>query len=137
MNAEIAPLLKRIKAQVPDLRLVILFGSFACSRQRQDSDIDLAFAATRPFEGRALFDLKLDMQNSGFRGVDLVDLAAADVSLILKHDIITTGLTIFEANDSVRSEFEAQIFRDYQDFIYRRRDIEVALTLRLAAYAHE
>jgi uncharacterized protein len=136
MNCEIATLLKVLKDQVPGLRLVMLFGSFADDRQRPNSDIDIAFAAKRPLDSRALFDLKLDLQTVGARRVDLIDLGDAAVSLILKHEIIATGKAIFEADNYVLSEYEGPIFRDYHDFIYRRREIDNALTQRLSAYAN-
>ena len=37
MNSLIEPLVQKLKAQVPDLRLVMLFGSFSAGCQRDDS----------------------------------------------------------------------------------------------------
>ena len=136
MNPLITPLIQKLKAHVPDLRLIMLFGSFAAGRQRGDSDIDLAFAAIRPLESRALFDLKMEMQVDCPRSVDLVDLANDRVSIILKYEIIQTGQALFETDNFVLSEFEARIMRDHGDLKYRRRDIEDDISKRLRAYAH-
>lgn len=136
MTSLIEPLIIKLKTLVPNLRLVMLFGSFATDFQRDDSDIDLAFAALRPLDSRALFDLKMALQVGCPRSVDLVDLANEQVSLILKHEIIKTGRAIFEADDTVLSEFEARILRDHGDLIFRRRDIEDEISARLRAYSH-
>ena len=137
MNPLVASLVEKLKTYVPDLRLVMLFGSFAAGCQRDDSDIDLAFAATHPLNNHALFDLKMEMQVGCPRSVDLVDLANETVSIILKYEIITTGQMMFEKDDSVGSEFETRIMRDHADLIYRRRDIEDDISQRLRAYAHD
>jgi uncharacterized protein len=136
MNSEILRLLEDLKANVPGLRLVIVFGSHASGRAREDSDIDMAFAAERPLEAGALFDLKMHAQCKVSSPVDLIDLANSNLSVLLKHEIITTGQPIFERDQTVLSEFEARILRDYHDFMYRRRDIDGALVERLGRYAN-
>lgn len=136
MDPSIAVILEVLKTQVTDLRLVVLFGSFASGHQRHDSDIDIGFAATRGLEGRTLFDLKLTIQAQCERNVDLIDLTNPNISIVLKHEVISTGVVIFESNDSIMSEFQARILRDYEDFMYRRRSLDNALANRLGAYAH-
>ncbi len=136
MHPDVTPLIRKLVTQVPDLKLVIVFGSFADGSQRHGSDIDLAFAAARPLKNRALYDLTLDLQTGCDRRVDLVDLANADLSIILKYEIVTSGKVVFEADNCSVSEHHARIFRDYQDFRYRRADLEQDLSDRLKAYAN-
>jgi uncharacterized protein len=135
MNLQSHALVESLKQHTPDLRLVILFGSFASGHQRDDSDIDLAIAALRPLDPTKLFDIKMTLQEASGRTVDLVDLNNADVSIVLKNEAIIFGKLLFAADETVFSEIEAPIRREAEDFLFRRRDLETHLAERMRAYA--
>jgi predicted nucleotidyltransferase len=135
MDAKITSLVKILLQEEADVYLVILFGSFAANTQHDESDIDLAIATSRPLSASRLFDLKLTLQAGCDRDVDLVDLNNSGVSIILKNDIITKGKLLYAVDKVAFSQIEAPIRREAEDFLYRRRDLELQLQKRLMAHA--
>lgn len=135
MSSQIEALVECVKLHVHDLRLVMLFGSFASGRQRHDSDIDLAFAAARPLNAEALLDLKLTLQEACNRALDLVDLNAPSVSIVLKNEVIKFGRILYAADGTAFSEVEGPIRREAEDFLFRRRDLDSHFLKQLRDYA--
>lgn len=135
MKEQIDHLVETLKQQLDNLNLVILFGSFATGHQHVDSDIDLAIGCDRPLTPRELFDLTLALQADCNQIVDLVDLRNADVSVVLKNEIMTRGKVVYAVDPDIVSSFEGPIRREAEDFLLRRRDLDEHLVKRLRTYA--
>lgn len=72
----------------PQLVLAVLFGSVAAGRQRPDSDVDVAVAATRAITAPEKIALVESLAEQTGRPIDLVDLHSAGEPLlgqILRH----------------------------------------------------
>lgn len=83
-------------APFPDLELVILFGSIASGRARDDSDIDVAVQAVRPLTAEQRMTLLEAIALAFDRPVDVIDLATVGEPLL--NQIVTTGLRVRGSN---------------------------------------
>ena len=110
-----------IKAAIPDVRLVYLFGSEARGYAVADSDIDIAFWAIKPIDSVKRWNLEQDIASIFNRDVDLVDLAA--VGDLLRKEVIEHGIRLFGDPDEAML-FEIRVIKDYQDYKLRVKDIE-------------
>lgn len=97
---------KLTKALKPDF--VILFGSFAQNRLREDSDVDLAYYSSRKLTDYNRFLLSGELADLCGRDVDLVDLKEIDT--IFAAQIFSTGILLSCQNES---EFIKQRMRVY------------------------
>ena len=66
-----------LRAHLPQLDAVILFGSLATGHARADSDADLAVFGAAPYAAVQLFDARMAAEAVLRRTVDLVDLRRA------------------------------------------------------------
>lgn len=128
MSLDLAPALELLRARVPGLVSVYLFGSHAAGLARADSDVDLAIFAGRPLPREQIVELSLDLATLLRRDVDLVDLGAANT--ILQMQAIGEGRLV-EARDAYAAAlFELRVMRDYQDLKQRRAAIEADIVRR-------
>jgi predicted nucleotidyltransferase len=88
-----------VRAVLPEVQALILFGSRAEGGDRPDSDLDLAVLLPEPADVVALWEAgeaiarKLDVD------VDLIDLRRA--STVLQYQIVTTGRRLLaEGNEA-------------------------------------
>jgi uncharacterized protein len=93
---------------IPDLRLVVLFGSVARDRARSDSDIDLAVQCDGPADLDVLY-LAI-APRLGTDRLDLIDVRRAGP--LLRMAVARTGRPLFER--------EAGAFREFQSLASRR-----------------
>jgi predicted nucleotidyltransferase len=123
----LAERLRGLRESVPDLELVVLFGSTATGRARPSSDLDLAVLCEGPADLDALY-----MALAGrFRTdrLDLVDLRRAGP--ILAFQVARAGLVLFERSAGVFRQFQSLASRRYADTRWlreaQRRAIQVFL----------
>jgi predicted nucleotidyltransferase len=96
---------------MPDLRLLVLFGSLARGRARSESDIDVAVQCDGPADLDALY---LAMApRFGTDRLDLVDIRRAGP--ILAMAVARTGRPLFEREPGAFREFQSLASRRYCD----------------------
>ena len=96
---------------MPDLRLLVLFGSLARGRTRSESDIDVAVQCDGPADLDALY---LAMApRFGTDRLDLIDIRRAGP--ILAMAVARTGRPLFEREPGAFREFQSLASRRYCD----------------------
>ena len=96
--------LRRLAADEPGLRLLVLFGSRARGDHRNASDWDFGYIAGTNFD---LLTARLRLcEFLETDDVDLVDLARAGA--VLRHRVAAEGLCIFEASRDEFAEFQIE-----------------------------
>jgi predicted nucleotidyltransferase len=96
---------------MPDLRLLVLFGSLARGRTRSESDIDVAVQCDGPADLDAVY---LAMApRFGTDRLDLVDIRRAGP--ILAMAVARTGRPLFEREPGAFREFQSLASRRYCD----------------------
>jgi predicted nucleotidyltransferase len=96
---------------MPDLRLLVLFGSLARGRARSESDIDGAVQCDGPADLDALY---LAMApRFGTDRLDLIDIRRAGP--ILAMAVARTGRPLFEREPGAFREFQSLASRRYCD----------------------
>ena len=113
--------LGHLRAALPGLQALYLFGSAASGEARPGSDLDLALLADRPLAADERFDLEQDLALLLGREVDLVDLLAA--STVMRMQVISTGRLLWEANRYRRELFEVTVYSAYARLNEERRGI--------------
>jgi predicted nucleotidyltransferase len=94
-----------------DPAVIYLFGSFASSRVRPDSDIDIAFLPTVSVDPVDCFEASNRLADQLGRQVDLVDLTRA--STVLAKEVLRTGAPIHIADTAGHQQFEMRTLADY------------------------
>ncbi len=118
-----------LRARLPGLIGVWLFGSCARGEARDGSDVDLAVLTQAPLRAAELWQLAQVLAGRLGREVDLVDLRAA--SAVLRMQAVGRGRRIFCADHKACEAFEDFVFSDYARLNEERAGI---LADRLAAH---
>ena len=118
-------------AEVPELRAVYVFGSFASGRYRSDSDMDLAILTDRPLDVLPLWDLSASVASAIDRDVDLIDLRARNLSLVLGFEIVKEGKLIYCADEMALLDRKCYLIDMYHDFAIMRAQRDVWARERL------
>lgn len=93
-NHAAAQLTEWLRARIPELSALYLFGSMAAGDQRAESDLDLAILYDGPpMAPLALWQLANQLADAIDCDVDLIDLRAVDT--VLQHQVITTGIRLW------------------------------------------
>ena len=103
--------------RVPDLELVVLFGSTAKGRQRAGSDVDVAVRCTGPADLDALHAVLATIIATD--RLDLVDLHHA--SPILAMEVARSGRLLYESRPGTFRQFQSLASRRYCDTEKLRR----------------
>lgn len=109
--AELSKAVERLRARIPSLRAVYLYGSRSRMEDWPASDIDIAFYAGQPLDSLKRYDLAAELADLLSCDVDLVDMAAA--STVMRSQIIGRGRRLFGEADPALEEFESRVFSDY------------------------
>lgn len=91
--------------------LIILFGSAAAGRMREDSDVDIAFLSDKKLSDYEVFCIAQEIGDVLKRDVDLIDLAKA--STVFKANILGTGKIIYSSDERRKHEFQIRTFKEY------------------------
>lgn len=117
-----------------DPELIYLYGSFARSEGRLESDVDLAVYTQKQTDPYGLFllanelamDLKLD--------VDLVDLKT--VSTVFRAQVVSSGEALFYRDDLFKAEYEIRSLKDYAKLNEERKPILDRIKEEGSIYGH-
>ncbi len=113
--------IQAIHAALPSLLAVYLFGSTAAGTERADSDVDLAVLAGHPISAEARWKLTGELSSLLHREVDLADLREA--SVVMRIQVLGNSRLLFDANPTLRQEFEAIALGQYVRLNEARRGI--------------
>jgi len=112
--------------EFPEIRHLILFGSFATGQYTVFSDIDLAYIANEPLsftlEAELLYHLNKLL---GTDEVDLINFAKAPIAL--QYKILSEGKIIFSDDPYEIALLKEKIFPVYFDFNYYQNEYRLAL----------
>jgi len=128
--------LEEIKAKVadycadrPEIVACSLFGSYAGGRQRQGSDVDVAFLLDASVSRSQYFDLKLIYHNglAGLLRLDIHPVIMNDAGEVLLEQIFGKGIAVFVGDPLELSRFRAVRFSMIAEFAPYRNRMEEAL----------
>lgn len=122
---EISSLLSK---EIPELKAVYVFGSFARKNTRQDSDIDIAILPPKPLKKMDIFLLSQHLSEILHRDVDLIDLLSA--STVFRFQIISTGKRIYCSDANQCAYFEMLAYSMYYRFNEERKPLLDAIRKR-------
>ena len=93
MKLDFNNITKAILDLCPDTEAIYVFGSYADSSYRPDSDIDIAILANE-LQPKEMWNLKGDIPKKVNKDVDLVSLNS--VGKVLQYEILWKGIRIYE-----------------------------------------
>lgn len=127
-------ILERIRAAIPGLKAVYLYGSRATGKHRPDSDFDVAVLSEKPLrDADQFFNLQIELAALTDAGVNLVDFRA--LPTVLQFEVLRTQKRLFCADRLYCVVFEAGIFSEYQRFNEERKPVVEAFVNRRLAHA--
>lgn len=122
---------------LPSVQAIYLFGSCSDGNERPDSDVDLAVllphAAAKAAGSLNFSDLRFHLQEAIGREVDLVNLRT--VSIVFRHEIISTGTPVHIPDVPALEEFEMITLSLYQKLNEERAEILRSVRSDGRAYA--
>ena len=113
------PQLKSLVADYPQIKLALIFGSFAAGTAIADSDIDLAVLADAPLDKKMRVALIARIAKELGRPVDLVDMRTAGVVMLGE---VFKGERLL-GDDALFAEQLCRYLIDREDFLPLRRRI--------------
>jgi uncharacterized protein len=115
------PLVDLLRARVPGLTAVYLFGSSETGGAHAASDLDLAVLSSSPLDPMGRWELQGDLSQRAGRTVDLVDLRAA--STVMRMQVVSTGRLLLSTDQTEVDRFEMFVYADYCRLNEERRAI--------------
>ena len=98
-------------SELPDVQSVYRYGSAGSQYERQDSDIDIAFLATRRVPFMDILNLSARLADLIGRDIDLNELKILPVTL--RVQIVTQGTRIYCADRVAAETYETHTLSDY------------------------
>lgn len=112
--------LAHLKAKLPGLQAVYVFGSQASGLSNADSDLDVAIVLPGLADPLVLWELAGELADIFALPVDLLDLRAA--STVMQYQIVTTGQRIW-GDDLQIGVYESFILSDKTELDAARRGL--------------
>ena len=125
-------IIKILLQKYPKLSAIYLFGSFVNNTSHQKSDIDIAILAEYSLDKYDIWQIAQEIASKVYKDVDLIDLVRA--SLVMRNQIITKGICIYQADSLVRDIFEDYVYSAYARFNEERKAILNSITQRGTIY---
>ncbi|MDZ7802083.1 MAG: nucleotidyltransferase domain-containing protein [Trueperaceae bacterium] len=101
----------RVRAVVPNLQWLALFGSVARGDATDRSDVDVAILAPGPLPVDELRRLRTELELATSKDVHLIDLRAA--STVLRMQAVSSAEVLFASGDPDAEAFLGFVFSDY------------------------
>ena len=115
-------MLKEVLANFPQIFLAVLFGSVALGRQKPDSDLDIAVAATQSLTAGEKIAIVGALAERTGRAIDLIDLTGLSGPLL--GQVVRHGRKIL-GNDTHYGALMNRYLLEQADFMpYRSRVLE-------------
>lgn len=119
-------LINAIRAKLPNVKLIYLFGSFASGEQHADSDLDIAILPVKALDNLARWQIAQELACEFDIDVDLIDLNTA--STVLCQQVLTKGKRLW--GSSTEDDFFAvKTMSMYQHLQEERAMILADLTI--------
>jgi len=103
--------MQKIRASLPDVMAVYLFGSAASGQMYSGSDIDMAVLADSPVDPERLWKLAQDVAAMVNVEMDLIDLRTA--STVMRMQIVEGGKRLYCRDQAACDVFEDFVFSDF------------------------
>lgn len=124
--------LGRFTAAHPEIACAYLFGSATGDRFTATSDIDLGLAASQPLSPDEKMRLRMELEDTFQRDIDLIDLQQATGSILR---MALHGICILCRNTTVRYQLMRRLIYDQEDMQPLRNRMMQQRRLRFA-YGH-
>ena len=121
-----------LRAQLPTVAAIYVFGSEANGPTRQDSDVDVAILGEHPLPALERWTIATKLANLLNRDVDLVDLHRA--STVMQFQVVSTGQRIFTRDEATAERYELRVYRLYLTLNDDRAGILAAITASGTVY---
>jgi len=121
---EINIIIDTLKSNIPKLKAIYIFGSFASESATDNSDVDIAYLSDESLSNVERWELSAELARFLRRDVDLVDLRGANT--IFRYQIISTAKRVYGGGYEVES-FETLVYSFYLRFKQERKPIEEAI----------
>jgi predicted nucleotidyltransferase len=106
-------------ASIPEIRLGLVYGSFANGKATAGSDVDIAIAGDAPFSADLLMRVRGDLGLLFARDVDLIDLSR--VQGLILHRAVTRSL-VLKRDPALFADYLCKALAFQEDFLpYLRR----------------
>lgn len=110
----------KLLAGYDNVRLVLLFGSFANGRAGRESDLDIAVLCERPLTVDQRIAMIEKLAGATGRAVDLVDLGSAGI--VVARSAVLGGQVLYSRDSAAYPEQVTRVLLDSADFLpYRER----------------
>ncbi len=113
-------IIRTLKAKLPDLQALYLFGSQHDGTATKRSAVDIAYLSQTPLSAVARWDLSQTLASQLLRDVDLVELPSTNT--VFRYQILSKGERIYGGGYDVES-FETLAYSFYLRFQEERRPI--------------
>lgn len=113
-----------LREELPGLAAVIVFGSFGSEYERAESDLDLAILMEKHQDATDsvfLWTLAQKIASKIGRDVEIINLRQA--STVFAFQVLTSGTTVYCANDFALASFDTLIMSMYQRLQEERKEI--------------
>ncbi len=106
--------LKTIMSQNNDIVFAYIFGSYACGKQTQNSDVDFAvYFSGGNIDTVKYLNLKRELMDISSKEVDVVILNNANP--LVKHEVFKDGICLFSRNKEIENNFIVKSLFEYED----------------------
>lgn len=123
-------LARSLAADLPEVQLLVLFGSVASGASRPDSDVDLGILGGDSWNG---LRLGAELAHVLGREPHVVQLDSAPAAL--RYEVARTGRLLYEVEPNVWARFQAEAMISYFDVQPLRERCAEGVRLRLRAEA--
>lgn len=114
LSLDIKKKLKEVFSKFDTIKVVYLFGSYACNKDNKLSDIDLGLLLDDNYDKNIKLSILADLAKNNLCNVDLVLLNEAP--LMLKFEIVKHNNIIYKRQDFDSAGYFSIIVRKYLDF---------------------
>lgn len=125
-------MVEKIRAEIPDIIAIYVFGSTAAGQSGPNSDLDLAILRNMEISAHRLWSLAQLLAVTAGRDVDLLDLQSA--STVMRAQVVSKGNRLYCDNAVACGEFEDRVYAEYARLNEERRYILEDINVRGRVY---